>query len=425
MSTQRLIIQNSILNLTANVSERMSLTAIFIIIARYLSADSAGSFRLASSYSSILLALSLWGLDQLLIRDVVKHRVVLQQVLANFMVMRLVIALVAWLILAVVLPVLPYQQESKILILIIAATAVPGSLGNLYHAVWVADENVTNVSVVMVTFSIMRVIGASLILMQAGPLFLVAILLLVLSIFQTITLGWLTHRRPDLYSLRNKLSRTFWMDSIRVAAPFILISLTLLIEYQFDVVILSLFWPEEEVGIYGTAATILALLLFLTRSYQMAVFPVISRAYHAGQAAIQRVYSNSLAYSAVGAFLIALALTVFADLIISFIYGPGYEPAGDMLRILSWAFLFSAINVSNSRLLIAANEQRVMARFGLLSLAGSIILSLLLVPRYGGLGTAVARIGSMPLYTLPALWFVQRRISRFSLRDWQILSIFK
>ncbi len=425
MSTQRLIIQNSILNLTANVSERMSLTAIFIIIARYLSADSAGSFRLATSYASILLALSLWGLDQLLIRDVVKNRAAAKQFLANFMVMRLIIALVAWLILAAVLPVLPYQQESKLLILILAATAVPGSLGNLYHAVWVADENVASVSVVMVIFSIFRVIGAGLILFQAGPLLLVAIMLLVFSIFQTVILGWLTHRRPDLLGLRSQLSRTFWVANLRVAAPFILISLTLLVEYQFDVVILSLFWPEKEVGIYGASATVLALLLFLTRSYQMAVFPVISRAFEAGEAAIQRVYSNSLAYTAIGAFLIALLITLLADVIISFIYGPGYEPAGDMLRILGWAFLFSAINVSNSRLLIAANKQRVMASFGLLSLVASLLISFLLVPRYGRLGTAIASFGSMPLYTIPALWYVQRNISRFSLRDWQIPGIFK
>jgi O-antigen/teichoic acid export membrane protein len=114
---------------------------------------------------------------------------------------------------------------------------------------------------------------------------------------------------------------------------------------------------------------------------------------------------------------IALIISLFSNHIIQTIFGSEYQAAGPMLKVLIWAFFISALNVSNSRMLIVANHQQKMALFALFSTVGNVTLSLLLVPRFGGMGTAWARILAMPLYSIPALIYVQRHITKINWYD--------
>lgn len=410
MTTKWLVARNSALNFAASVSQRIGYTIIFILAARFLSAEETGAFKLGITYTSIFLTLTLWGLDQLLIREVSRNKQVAGPYLGNFLLLRSALSILMWLILVGTISFLPYSDQSKTLILIMAAAIIPGSLSNLFQSVWVANEDMKLITTVTVSFSIIRVIGGALLLWAGAPLTQVAILFLLVSVAEMVADGWLTLRRSDLGIVKLQVDFPFWVKHLKMAAPFIVISFILVIEYQFDHVILSLFWPEEEVGIYGTAATIVALLLFLTSSYQLAVFPVLSRAYKRGEAYLQRVYVKSTLYIVLAALPLAVLISLTSDWIIRLIFGSGYEAAGKMLSILVWAFFFSAVNIANSRLLVVANEQRMMAIFASLSMSINLILSFLIVPKLGGVGSAWARVLAMPFYTILALIYVQYRI---------------
>jgi O-antigen/teichoic acid export membrane protein len=418
MTTKRLILQNSLLNFAASVSQRIGQTLIFILVARLLTADDTGAFKLANTYTSILLTLSLWGLDQLLIREVAKDKTAAGRYLGGFLLLRLALAIAAWLLLALLMPLLPYDPASKQLILIMAASIIPGNLTNLYQSVWTAFENVKAISAILLVVSLIRVIAGAAVLWRFQSLALVAYLFLALSLVELIAHAWLTHRHGRLSTFCWQIDLPFWLEQCRLATPLILVTFILVVEYQFDDVILSFFRPQDEVGVYGTAATVLALLLFLTRSYQLAVFPLISRTYHANPAELPNIYLKTMLYIVLAALPVALLVSLLATPIIRLIFGEEYEPAGPILSILVWAFFLSAVNVANSRLLIVANRQRVMAYFALLSMSGNILLSLLLVPRLGGIGTAWARVLAMPLYTLPALIYVQRYLCPIPWQTW-------
>lgn len=425
MSTKRLILQNSLLNFAASVSQRIGQTLIFILVARLLTADSTGAFKLATTYSSILLTISLWGLDQLLIREVAKDKEAAGRYLGGFLGLRLALAMLAWLLLALIMPLLPYPAESKQLILVMAASIIPGNVTNLYQSIWMAYENVKGISAILLVVSVIRVLAGAAVLWLSQSLLLVAYLFLALSLVEMIAHIWLTHWRGRLSAFRWRIDLSFWWEQCKIATPLIIVSFILVVEYQFDDVILSFFRPQEEVGIYGTAAAVLALLLFLTRSYQLAVFPLLSRAYHGDPAHLQSVYLKTMLYIVIGALPVALLVSLLSGPIIRLIFGSGYEAAGPVLRIMVWAFFLSAVNVANSRLLIVANRQRVMALFALASMTGNVILSLWLVPRFGGVGTAWARVLAMPLYTIPALLYVQRYLCPVRWQDWWRLVSFK
>lgn len=416
MSTHRRVLRNSAYNFAAGISQRIGQTITFILVARLLTTEAAGSYKLAITYTSILLTLSLWGLDQLLVREVAKDRSLIGQYLGNFLVLRIVLAVVIWLGFAFILPFFPYEPETKQFILIMTLTIIPASLSNLYQAVWAAFEDMKAYTFVLLIFSVVRVVGGTAVLLKDGILMPIAIIFLIVSMAEMLTIVWISHRRPEIRSAVWKLDWPFARHSLKIAIPLIAVSLVLIVEYQFDDVILSFFWPEEVVGVYGAAAMIFTLLLFLPRSFQLAIFPVIARAYQ-NQTNLQTVYSQSMKFLIVVTFPIALCISLFSAQIIGLIFGAGYEEAAPILSVLVWAFFISALNVPNSRLLISANKQRMVAIFALFSMVGNVLLSLWLVPQWGGMGTAWARVLAMPLYTIPALIYVQFFICRLDWRE--------
>lgn len=425
MNTTRRVLQNSFLNLVAGVSQRIGQALIFILVARLMPGEAPGSLKLATTYTSVLLAFSFWGLDQLLIREVAKDTEQASRYLSGFATLRLMLALLLWLGLFLILPLLPYTPASKQLILVMTFTIIPDSITNIYHSLWIAFENVKAISVIMLFFSVVRLLGGVVLLWLGRPIVFIAYLFLAVALVEMFTNVWITHRCPDLVHFRRQIDFSFWIANLKAATPLIIVSFVLIIEYQFDVVILSLFRPEEEVGVYGTASTLLTFLLFLTRSYQLAIFPVISRAYHSSPSYLKSVYTRSFKFLLLGTVAIAIGVTLISEELITFVFGPEYQEAGYILSVLVWALVISGINVPNSRLLIVASQQRVMAYFALLSTTGNLALSLWLVPRFGGAGTAWARVLAMPLYTVPALIYVQYRICRIDWQTWRKERLFK
>jgi O-antigen/teichoic acid export membrane protein len=415
MSTSRQVLRNSALNFIAGFSQRIGQTIIFILVARLLTAEDTGSYKLALTFTSITLTFSLWGLDQLLIREVAKDKSRISHYLGNFSILRFGLAIMIWLLFALILQFLPYSAETKQFLLIMTVTIIPASLSNLYQSVWVALEDMKLYTVILLVFSIIRLAGGAYFLLQQKILMPVAYVFLIVAIAEMVTNAWITHRLPEVTQTSWHFDFSFIKHNLRIALPLIAISFILVVEYQFDDVILSLFWPEAEVGIYGTAATIFTLLLFLPRSFQLAIFPVLSRTYATQKDQLQSVYTKSIKFLVVVTFPIALFVSLFSLQIIQLVFGDGYEKAAPMLSILVWGFFISALNVSNSRLLIAANKQRIIALFAILSMVGNILLSLLLVPKFGGVGTAWARVLAMPLFTIPAIIYVQKTICQL---DW-------
>ncbi len=93
ISLRRRVFRNSVLNLLASVSQRAGQALVFILIARFLSDQEAGAYNLANSYTSILLAFSLWGLDQILIREVAKREESAGRYVSGFLLLRLGLSL--------------------------------------------------------------------------------------------------------------------------------------------------------------------------------------------------------------------------------------------------------------------------------------------------------------------------------------------
>jgi O-antigen/teichoic acid export membrane protein len=189
-----------------------------------------------------------------------------------------------------------------------------------------------------------------------------------------------------------RFQASFCVYHLRAVAPFLLISLVSILDTQLSPIILSVFSSEAEVGIYGAALTVVNVLNLMPQAYRVAVFPLLSRTSAQSEGQLESVYARSLRYMLLASLPLAVGGIVLSSKIIAFLYEPAFSAAASVLPILLLAWLLGAINVVNTRVLIATHHQSWCAVNLSLGLGVNLGGSLLYVPRLGMLAAAGARL---------------------------------
>ena len=87
---------------------------------------------------------------------------------------------------------------------------------------------------------------------------------------------------------------------------------------------------------------------------------------------------------------LAIVFTTFAQRLISVLYGPLYLEAAPALQILTWTLPIVGVQSLLGSQLVAVNQQHILARARLGGLTLFVLLSPLLIWKFGFLGAAVA-----------------------------------
>jgi O-antigen/teichoic acid export membrane protein len=90
------------------------------------------------------------------------------------------------------------------------------------------------------------------------------------------------------------------------------------------------------------------------------------------------------------AYLIAIPVMLLAKWLVLSLFGPPYEEAGLMLAVMIWANLFTFLELARSAFFNVMNWNRIYFLTLALGAALNVVLNWLLIPRYGGLGAAIA-----------------------------------
>jgi O-antigen/teichoic acid export membrane protein len=192
----------------------------------------------------------------------------------------------------------------------------------------------------------------------------------------------------------------------RRARSLMLTALLALIIYNSDLVILRMFRPVDEIGLYLAAYTLIALLANLGHAYCASLLPTLSRL-DAGSSDAQQLYDTALAHM----FTIVLPLAVGGCLlgkeIIQLSFGAGFAPSGVLLQILIWCVPFLLLrSVLRAALIARGCENRV---FQMTAWAAglNIVLNFIAIPVWGMLGAAVTTVLTEALRMLLAYLYVR------------------
>ncbi len=393
-SLQRLI-RNIFLSLTGNIVVKAGNSLLFISISRVLGSHDSGIFSLGITYYTFVFGLSALGLHELIVREVAPRRDQSGRFFVNFIFLRLLTSAAFYgLLIAGLFLFTPYSAETTRVILILSLAAIPEAVFSMCQALFEAHERLSIPMTAAIGNTAIKLGAGFWLLSQGAPVTQIA---WVVPIASTLSLllfvpGLISLFRNTPQSYPARINTLFLRSQAGFMSSFFVIHLSSLLDYQTDALLISLFLTEEDLGYYTAAQTILLAFNLIPLAIRTALYPLMSR-YHS-----QEPDKLTFLYERVGRYLAALSLpmaagvTLLAEPIITLVFGPDFAPAIPVLQISIWAIVFLFLNVPHSRLMLVRNRQRAASWMTGIAMAANILLNILLIPRLGINGAAIARL---------------------------------
>ena len=201
---------------------------------------------------------------------------------------------------------------------------------------------------------------------------------------------WLLHRaRPSELNFRPKpeYRASSWRNAV---VPLAMIAGLQLINNYADIIILGLFWPDDEVGIYRAVVQFSLLVAIGFHIIDKVIQPYLAAFYEASD--LRNFQSLTVASMAIvfscGA-LVSVLFFVFGEQLLSLIFGPLYASGWLALAILSIGKLFYSCMGIAWHVLNMSGYQYQTFKAAMVAASVNVTANIVLIPTYGMDGAAI------------------------------------
>jgi len=390
MSNVQRIAKNTAVLSIAEIATTIIGFLFLMYVARYLGAAGFGILSFALAFTAIFGVFTDVGLKTLTIREVARERSLAQKYLGNIAVLKTILCIVTFGLIALTINLLGYPEETIHVVYLIALSVVLGAFSLMFYSIFQAYERMEFVTIGQVLSGVLRLAGAFFVISQGLSITALAFVFLLASV---VTLGYNSivsiwkFAKPKI-----EVDLVFWKEALKQAWPFGLVAVFVSIYYWIDSVMLSLMKGDDVVGWYNAAYRLVLALGFIPGSYSSSVFPAMSRFYVSSKESLKLVYEKSVKYMAILAVPIGVGTTLLADKAILLIYGAEYSPSIIALQILIWSMVFIFVSGIFAQLFNSLNKQIIVAKVTGSCALLNILLNVLLIPRYSYIGASIATV---------------------------------
>jgi PST family polysaccharide transporter len=360
-------------------------------LTRYLGPAQFGVLSYAFAFVALFAPVAKLGLDNVMVPEIVQNPSRKDEIVGTAFYLRLVAGILC---MAVILVVIMLLQPGAPLTRALTAVIAFGSIFQAYDVidVWFQARAelkypVYAKSVALVLANVVKIV---LIIVKA-PLMAFA----WVSTFEVIVGAAaliVAYRAVGSAVRRWRISWGMTKRLLHLGWPMILASAFAIIYLKIDQVMLGQMTSEEEVGIYSTAVRISEMWYFVPVAIATAVFPHLIHGKSMGQAVfrarIQQVYDFLVWVS----LTVAVIMTFAAHFAIVLLFGEAFARSAPILEIHIWAGIFVFLREALGRWFITENLLEFAFISNGLGAIANVVLNLILIPRYGGMGAAVATV---------------------------------
>jgi O-antigen/teichoic acid export membrane protein len=198
---------------------------------------------------------------------------------------------------------------------------------------------------------------------------------------------------------------------ILVSLPLLTIVGLNLISSRIDVIMLGMLSEVENVGIYSASSRIADVIVFGLASANAVVAPMIARLHSTGN---HDELQKMVALTAKGIFLftfpVAIVVLIFGKQILG-IFGPDFSEGYTVLVILVCGQLVNALSGPVGYLMSMTGHQAKAMKIVAFSAFLNLLLNMILIPKFGMTGAAIASAVSTATWNILMLRFVQMELA--------------
>lgn len=371
------------------------------LVARYLGPQRYGVLNYALSFVSIFAFLSSFGIDNILVRDLVKYKEKTSEILNTAFILKLIGGFLVILISTLASVIIKNDLYTTILVFIYSLHLIFVSL-NITDSYFqsIIKYKYSFIAQISSTLAV-SILKIYLIYAGLGTGWFIASLVFEIAFSSFILVA--LFKRKSGYKIKLRLDFAVAKKMLLDAWPFILTSAFYLIYTKIDQIMIGKMIDTASLGIYSAGVKLAEIWYFIPAIICGVLFPAIVNSKITRNDLYKKRIKNILILITTIAFSIALFEFIFAKYLILILFGKAYLDSIIILQIYTWAGIIISIIMVLQQYLTIENKTRLIMFSSFIGALVNIVLNFILIPKFGIIGSAWATIISytiIPIYIL-------------------------
>lgn len=399
---------------------------LFILIARTFGPEEFGKLAFAIALTGIFMVIVDYGFNLLIVREVAVSPnnaiAIANRVISG----KIILSILSSAIIAVTTVALNYSHETLIIISILWFAAVLYSFGFFFNTIFrglnqFQYETYPTFFLYVIQFAFVVILLTLNFRSRA-----IAIVFLLSRLIYFVV---------SLILVSNKIGRLSFVPDfkggfkiLKESMPFGIHAILATIYFQIDTVFLAHYCGNTEVGYYQAATRLVTVSMIIYEVITSSFYPLISKKFMYDSSGYREDGFAFNRYMLLVGGGLSVFFILFADMIIRLLYGTGYEQSILILRLMTVVIFIRFAGGAYATFITVADNQRLRAIGVGASAVVNILLNILLIPAYGGVGAAIASIIThlvlISLYIIFSLrlngsWF----IDKYCIKGFAVLAV--
>jgi O-antigen/teichoic acid export membrane protein len=359
-----------------------------IYVARYLGPEQFGMLSYVLAISTFILCVARLGMDAVLIRELVNTPEKNKELMGTAFWLMMLAALICYIVAAVGISLTDEVNSVKIYAYIVSASAFFTSflvIDYSFQSQIKAKYSSICKTLVLLCMSLAKL---GLIFSDSELLwFAIASLLdhMVLAAF----LLFATIRTREINFLRH-FNRTAAASMLKSSWPMVITAVASLVLMRIDQVMIRSMLGLHELGIYSAAVKVYESWIILPYVITISLLPAIVKLKQGNEQNYHLKLCQLFRAVIWLSVLAAIIVSLFSVPIMTIAFGSQYTQSASVLSIVMWTAVFASMSSVSARYFNAENMEKKIALRTTVAAVVNIVLNLLLIPRYGIEGAAIA-----------------------------------
>lgn len=362
-----------------------------ILIARYLRPENFGLISYSLSLVAIFSPAVTLGIEQILIREIVKDKEKENKLLGTSFFLQLTGGIISFFALNLISQIHENSPETKLIILILSSILIFKSFDVFnYYLQSIAKIKYWSILEGAV-FTISMILKLVLIYYQAN-LYSFAVVFAMEAFLMAVGLVYIYKKILKQNFFLWKIDASIVKNLLKESFPLIVSSVMITIYMKIDQIMIKNILDSSQTGLYAVAVKLSELWYFIPFSLVVATYPSLIKSFENNKSKFDKRFKQmNFSLLIMSAFL-ACFIVFFGEDIVNLLYGKEYADSAGVFKVYIWATIPVVLGLTSSKWLIINGMQKYSMYSTTVGSIANIALNLLLIPNFGIIGSAFATL---------------------------------
>lgn len=402
-------LENLSWTLIAKITQLVAQTLVGMFVGRYLGPDGSGTINYVAAFVTFATSVVSLGVSGVIVNDLCKHKDDGAVIIGSVMRVQAAIGVVAAAFVVIIVSILGNGHVENAANVNFTVIAIAESISLIVGfgatiGYWFqANQLMKKAAIIQLISQLIVVLYKTTLLICKAPVywFAFSVSLEAISLLVIYMVVFRQHEKRKLEYNKQVVNRI-----LKASAPFLVADMMIFLYQKMDTVMLGYMLNAKTVGYYSAAMVIANMWSLIPAAFLNVMRPLVIENKEKDEALYKKHMTEMFSGLIYVALPFSLMMTFLGKYVIWILYGSEFIPGADALKIIVWYCAFSYIGGGRSVYLICENKNKYVTVFCAWGAVANAVLNVLLIPRYGMIGAAVATLLTQIIANLiiPALY---------------------